>query len=386
MQSGVSRLSRPFYLANVLSIAKVDGAVPPPASKALQSIIKRIGASDQDLADAARLLASGKYKVHLSREPSESMSNLQDMVMVALADGNVSPREAAPIERAAKVMDFSQADMDMAVRRAELALKQMGVTDVLPSKPPPVPATAPPPPAPKRPRSTMPLESPPAATPVVPLEPEIKPEIEPELEPEPVVVSEAPPVPPPVMTHPAAPVTAAGGGQGPARVKACAACRESSEEGTAYCFGRPEGALNVWGCRLAGMDWAPGAMWMELGHFQDDETFVFDKQAIADRLGANLAGVLECPHLSVAYTEKTFDMLPSKVAVRGHWRYREAETGDPESITLHVTEYVHGCPVADVKQVSGIEPIGTREAEKVIRKALRAAGRSDVDVQALRAS
>lgn len=386
MQSGVSRLSRPFYLANVLSIAKVDGAVPPPASKALQSIIKRIGASDQDLADAARLLASGKYKVHLSREPSESMSNLQDMVMVALADGNVSPREAAPIERAAKVMDFSQADMDMAVRRAELALKQMGVTDVLPSKPPPVPATAPPPPAPKRPRTTMPLESPPPlkseAIPGPP--PESPPEPEPE--PAPEDATEAPPVPPPVMTHPAAPVTAAGGGQGPARVKACAACRESSEEGTAYCFGRPEGALNVWGCRLAGMDWAPGAMWMELGHFQDDETFVFDKQAIADRLGANLAGVLECPHLSVAYTEKTFDMLPSKVAVRGHWRYRDADPGDPDTVTVRVTEYVHGCAVAVSKRVSGLEPRNTREAEKVIRRALRATGRDDVALHDLRSA
>jgi hypothetical protein len=146
----------------------------------------------------------------------------------------------------------------------------------------------------------------------------------------------------------------------------------------------PDSNLNVWGCRLAGMDWAPGAAWFSLGAFQDDETFVFNKQAIADRLSANLSDVLGCPHLQTAYTEKAFDALPARLRVRGHWQYREAESGDRDAATVHVTRYIHGCPLVTTEEVSGIQPVGTRAAELLIQRAMRTSGRHDLDLKRIR--
>jgi uncharacterized tellurite resistance protein B-like protein len=122
MSSIVSRSSRPVYLANVLHIAKVDGVVSRAESWVLRSIINRIGAGNDDLAAARALLTDGPYTPQLPGSLNERMDNLQDMIMVALADGEAIPQESKPIEQMAKMMRYSQAGVDLAVRRAQVAL------------------------------------------------------------------------------------------------------------------------------------------------------------------------------------------------------------------------------------------------------------------------
>lgn len=373
INTDVSRLNRPYYLANVLSIAKVDGKVPAGESLALRAIVKRIGANDQDLADAARLLGSGSYRVQLPDVPSERMANIQDMVMVALADGDVSPDESAPIEKAVKRLGFSQVDIDMIVRRAEHELRKIAGTktpaeEVPAALPPPVPPASvapPPPPLPKAPARKAPKVVPPEPAPVPVEEEAVAPVPH---TPEAETPEEQAEVRPP---HDASSAVLSD------RIQACMARRSASVDPAGYCFGRPDGDPNVWGCRLAGMDWVPGAAWFELGAFRDDETFVFDKQAIADRLDANLSDVVGCPHLHVAYTEKAFDELPKRASVRGHWQYREAKPGDPTAVTVRVMRYIHGCPLSTAEQVTGVDPDGPREAEKLIHRAMRASGRRE---------
>ena len=142
MSKTVAKADRPTYLANVLSIAKVDGDVAGTESLVLRSVIRSIGASQEDVVAAGTLLGSGGYKMRLPKSLNERMNNLQDMVMVALADGDASPMESGPIEQMAKAMRYTQADIDLCVRRAENALRRIGrkPRPAEPDrKPPPIP-------------------------------------------------------------------------------------------------------------------------------------------------------------------------------------------------------------------------------------------------------
>jgi len=124
------------------------------------------------------------------------------------------------------------------------------------------------------------------------------------------------------------------------------------------------------------MDWEEGASWMSLGCFRDDATFVFDKQRIAEQLSSNLSDAAACPHLNREYVRKAFECLPSRAGIWGRWRYREANAGDAGAVTVKVTRYVHGCAISANATVNGVDPEGTREALKIVRKAAKLSGRA----------
>jgi len=371
MTTTIEKANRPAYLANVLSIAKINGDVSVTESLALRSIIHRIGATQNDLVAAGKLLTSGRYKMQAAKALNERMDNLQDMVMVALADGDADTTETAPIEQIAKQMHYSQADIDLAVRRAELALRRIGTKRTPASKrpvsqqaPQPLPKTgtvakAKKPAAIHQTPVRAPLVGAPVAAPVQPPKPDI---------------DDAEGVSP----SPACPTKSEERSRDtlPAPIKACMACRANSENQETYCFGVPDGPFNPWGCRLSNMPWEPDAAWLGLGHFRDDATFIFDKHAIAERLAANLAGALNCPHLDTEYTETAFDCFPERITIGERWRYRHANADDANAITIRTTNYIHGCAVSSTATVDGIDPVGIRDALKIVRKAAHRTGRN----------
>ena len=110
---------------------------------------------------------------------------------------------------------------------------------------------------------------------------------------------------------------------------------------------------------------------MELGSFRDDATFVFDKHAIAERLTSQLAAALSCPHLDTEYTEAAFDSLPQRVTIGPRWEYRLADSGSDDAVRVETTEYIHGCGVSTPLTVDGVDPIGSRDAMRIIQKAGR---------------
>ena len=67
MSKTVAKADRPTYLANVLSIAKMDGDVAGTESLVLRSVIRSIGASQEDVVAAGTLLGSGGYKMRLPK-------------------------------------------------------------------------------------------------------------------------------------------------------------------------------------------------------------------------------------------------------------------------------------------------------------------------------
>ena len=65
MSKIVAKANRPAYLANVLSIAKVEGDVAAPESLVLRSIIHSIGGTREDVAAAGAMLGDGQYRLQI---------------------------------------------------------------------------------------------------------------------------------------------------------------------------------------------------------------------------------------------------------------------------------------------------------------------------------
>jgi uncharacterized tellurite resistance protein B-like protein len=373
MRISVEKADIPAYLANVIHIASAGGKIAAKESFVLQSIIDKIDATNDDLNAARQLASRGHNKIYLPKTTHSRADNLQDMIMVALADGVISPMESEPIEKIAKIMNYSQADIDLALRRAQTELTKISRRHNASRK------TPPPPPKPERRRSWRddrneikksppPLPTPPKKQPPIPFDTASKPLPQPP----PPKPDTHPAEPPPVEVPP--PQTAAAPDPAPAKTNPmadCIKCRNASDNPQTYCFGSPDGPINPWGCRFSKMPWQPDAEWLKLGRFSDEATYIFDKKAIAEQLSLNLAEVLDCPHLNPTYTEKAFEVLPKRVTIGERWDYHQTDHNIAGSVTIKTTDYIHGCPVARTVIVDGIAPIGTRDALKIIRKAGR---------------
>ena len=387
----LSRSERAAYLANVLSIARSHDPVDRREAIAVRAAAERVGADPSDLLAAKKLLGDGTYGLRYLARPSDRMANMQDMVMVALADGRTTNEETDPIEKLAKVMNFSQADMDMLVQRAEgelqRALRDAEAEEKRASRPLfDSPGTS------HAGGGTQPeiLQPPPLAPETeLPPEPPPPPEAGELLEPGevrmPAVGVPATRKPPPLKRQPSRP--AAKPEPAPAasesRLQRCIRAHDRSAHPRAYCFGAGGGAINPWGCRLANMDWRPGAEWLALGAYRDDRTFVFDKDAIRERLETELAEASVCPHLKIDYIKEAIDVFPDRAGLIGRWRHRAVAAGTPGAQSLTIRKYVQGTPITRRAIARGVDPVETREAVKLIRKATRRSGAPSPEPDAL---
>lgn len=121
----MNRAEKVAYLANVLTIAGADDVVALQEKLAIRSIISRIQADASVVEDATRLLASGDYKIKSLGTPSQRSANIEDMIMVALADGELDSSEIKPIEKMTDALGYVQADMDMMVKKAQSQLRNI---------------------------------------------------------------------------------------------------------------------------------------------------------------------------------------------------------------------------------------------------------------------
>jgi hypothetical protein len=367
MSKSLEKRDIPVYIANLLRIADSSGNIDGEESFALQSVFERVGADQDDLAAARDMLNQGRGRLYLPSSTNARMDNLQDMIMVALADGKITPLESEPIEKFARALKYSQADIDLALRRAKSALHKISQrhssqqlreerksqrvrswrSDV--AKPPPLPPQK-------------------VEIPMAPKPPPVPPVLEDDLP------QEATP-PPAVEPEPA--VAAGESTQIPAspsnvpELTECMRCREQSDNPACYCFGVPDGPFNPWGCRFSRLFWQEGEAWLKMGHFRDSASFVFDKKAIAQMLTENLGVALDCPYLNTEYTEAAFDCLPARVRMGLRWDYNVAPVASQSASLLTTAEYLHGCRVNKRISADGVIPLGVRDALKIVRRAIR---------------
>lgn len=397
------------YVANVLAVAAADGDVSAAEAGAMRAVLARLGADERLLSDARELMdRQAPYELEALDDPADCMHNIEDMVLMSLADGDVNPAESGPLEAFLSDLGFAQADMDLIVQRVRSRLRELGlaVPEGYPrgaarsayGPPPLLPICRPKPPLPDgtRPGSRVRPPSPARATP-----PNSRPAARPARgqglppqaaqPPSPAPAAEAAPArgnapppaapapPPAEVTPPPAAVTrpAGGGSYDPpsaASLTVCAGIRRQSAHGACYCFGLNDRPLNPWGCRLLAMDWTADADWLRLGHFRDGDTFVFDREAIGERLQSRLAAVAGCPFLLRRFAGQALSALPSRATTSGRWRHHRSGAAVPDSLTVRVRSYRHGCGRERVATADGFAPENDHDAYLMIRRTARRLG------------
>ncbi len=165
----------------------------------------------------------------------------------------------------------------------------------------------------------------------------------------------------------------------------CFCQRQQAYRPVQYCFGVDDKRLNVWGCRQAKMDWTEWAGWFSYGRFRKKDVFVFDKRRIRHELSTNLFTVRFCPCLRSQLVKKLLDLLPDEVRVseQAGWRYSETYQQGPQSIRISQTQRQDGFSFSREFFADGVRPVGYTVARGMLEAALKECGIADVSARDL---
>ena len=81
------------YLANVLVVARADGSFGAREEAAMESIRLAIKAKKSELNKASKLAGSDDFILVPAGRYSERIRNIEDMIFVALLDGELADKE-----------------------------------------------------------------------------------------------------------------------------------------------------------------------------------------------------------------------------------------------------------------------------------------------------
>ena len=81
------------YIANILKLVQTNGALQAQGQGALARVCQRLPVDQSTLDDAAGMLAGGDYVMTPVGRFSDKIQNLEDMLYVGLADGELSADE-----------------------------------------------------------------------------------------------------------------------------------------------------------------------------------------------------------------------------------------------------------------------------------------------------
>jgi len=108
------------YLANVVFVAKADGVLSPDEEQAIHVIRIALGADNREIQRARTLLSKPRFALTPVGCFSEKVRNVEDMVYLALADGNLAESETQVIIEFAKQVNINQKQIDEIVSEAKV--------------------------------------------------------------------------------------------------------------------------------------------------------------------------------------------------------------------------------------------------------------------------
>ncbi len=100
------------YLANLLAVAYADGEFSAGEDAELNRVLLRLGATARDLDCAFNLVAEGNYQGQLAGTYSEQVANIEDMMRICMADGDIESSEQQWITYFAGLTGLSQEQVD----------------------------------------------------------------------------------------------------------------------------------------------------------------------------------------------------------------------------------------------------------------------------------
>jgi tellurite resistance protein len=121
------------YLANVIYVAKPDGVLSSSEEQAIEKIRIALGAGSREYQRARSLLTKSDFALTPTGCFSEKVRNVEDMVYLALADGELADSETRVIIEFAKQVNINQKQIDEIVAEAKLRARETEATVPCPS-------------------------------------------------------------------------------------------------------------------------------------------------------------------------------------------------------------------------------------------------------------
>lgn len=100
------------YLANIVLVSRVDGAVHPLEQEAMENICRSIGASESELDSAVKIVEAGDHKPKPVGRFSDKVRNLEDMIYLSVSDEQLPASQKRIILSFAKKIKLEQAQIN----------------------------------------------------------------------------------------------------------------------------------------------------------------------------------------------------------------------------------------------------------------------------------
>lgn len=163
----------------------------------------------------------------------------------------------------------------------------------------------------------------------------------------------------------------------------CCARRQNAYRPVEYCFGIEEKQLNLWGCKQGNMPWTSWTRWLSYGRFSGEDRFIFDKKRIRHELESNLYNLRFCPNLHLDLVEKVLELFPAEVPVSldsTSWTYNRIYERTPSSIKIVSKRGGGGFTITDEFYSDGVRPVGFSTAIGILKRALKACAMKEVEL------
>ena len=119
------------YLGNVIQVAGADGEVSPREGEAIERVREELGVPPDDLAQALQAVARGEHSVTPVGRFSDRIRNLEDMIFVAVCDGRFSGEEKPEVVSFAREVGVSQAQLNGILKEARERVSPEASSDAL---------------------------------------------------------------------------------------------------------------------------------------------------------------------------------------------------------------------------------------------------------------
>ncbi len=410
------------YLANIILVISADGARAPKEAEALERIRGEIGAKKGDLNKAIKLVEGRIHKLTKVGRWSIQISNLEDMLFVALVDGELKDAESSVLTEFAEKLGINQPQLDLMQAEAERRIsvvtdkKCVGCSAKIPAEAKFCPHCG----------AAAILAAPPVSPAAEYIIPKTGTAIEfsesssGSFDAILICAKKSPNFSSCLKGTKCWYLAAWPDGDFTETLELgallsglknkklfmdgterswdevygfswCAAERSKAFKPVEYCFGKDDNRLNPFGCKQVRMEWSDWAQWFSYGKFRKDGitgkklVWVFDKERIKHEAHQNVNRFRFCPHIRLKLIDAVIAALPVEInpSQNPGWEFKHAYNDIPGAEKIVEIERQSGMEWKNEYMVFGVQPKGLVALKAIWEEAFLLAGIRDVKVSDL---
>ncbi len=119
-----------YYLANIIKMAQTEGKMNAMSQGSLKEVCKKLQVDKKILKEAAGMVARGGYVLMPVGRFSDKVMNLEDMLYVALVDGEFSEDEREEIQGFVDKIQVTEQQVQIILTETKMKLDiQMAVSE-----------------------------------------------------------------------------------------------------------------------------------------------------------------------------------------------------------------------------------------------------------------